>query len=226
MNQQIVSEFIQHHFTWADPGSGERIHRYLAELEKWNNRINLTGIPVAGWLEKIVAESAALVIPVLQKKISAEPGDIWIDMGTGAGLPGLIIAAMLPSQAIWLVDAKQKKTSFLQNVISKIHLKNARVVQNRLETLSVTYPELRQNVSVLFSRALAGIDQLIAYADTLAAPGAVLISPRGGTTTQKHVLLQAKRGRIWSGYVWNLPVPGFDRAMACVKLSLEASDNG
>lgn len=226
MTPQIVSEFIRNHFTWADPDSGKRIHLYLAELKKWNSRINLTGIPEAGWLDKIVAESAALVTPVLKMVMSVGPGDIWVDMGTGAGIPGLVIAAMLPSQAICLVEAKQKKTDFLRTVVSRLHLTHVRVVHNRLENLSVTHPELQQNVSVFFSRALAGIEQLVAYADSLAAPGAKLISPRGGTTAQKRVILRVKSGKIWSGYIWNLPIPGFSRTITCAQLSLEASDNG
>ncbi len=112
-----LDRWIGHHFPWAAEGSGDRIRTLLFELEIWNKHTNLTGLAVDQWLDKIVAESAALV-PLIENRPGQSmvhvdfhlprPG-YWMDMGTGAGIPGLIIAAMCPDQKICLVDSRRKR---------------------------------------------------------------------------------------------------------------------
>lgn len=221
----VVSDYIQQYFSWADPESGERIKIYLSELQKWNRSINLTAIPFDDWMDKIVAESAALLTFVVENNAHIKTNTIWADMGTGAGIPGLIIAALLPSQILYLIDAKQKKIDFLNVVVKKMGLKNVIIVQNRLEMLGDSNPMLKKNINVFFSRALADIDGLVEYASPLAAPGAVLISPRGRSNKADRVRVMSKKGKCWSGNLYNLQIPGYNRSMTCVKLTLEPADN-
>ncbi|MGB3977234.1 MAG: 16S rRNA (guanine(527)-N(7))-methyltransferase RsmG [bacterium] len=225
MKMSVVEKYIQQYFPWADPDSGERIEVYLNELGKWNRSINLTGIPQEDWMEKIVVESAVLLKPIMEDNALAKPGAIWVDMGTGAGIPGLIIAALLPSQALFLIDIKQKKIDFLSVVAAKMVLKNVIVLQSRLETISEVYPILKGSVNVFFSRALADIDKLVEYASPLAAPDAVLISPRGRANINNQMRVISGNGESWSGNICNLQIPGYNRDMTCVKLVLESTDN-
>ena len=104
-------------------------------------------------------------------------------------------------------------------------LKNVVIVQNRLEMLGDSNPMLKQNINVFFSRALADIDGLVEYASPLAAPGAVLISPRGRSNIADRVRVTSKKGNNWSGNLYNLQIPGYNRRMTCVKLTLEPADN-
>ncbi len=102
-----------------------------------------------------------------------------------------------------------------------MHLSEVQIIHERLENIRLSLPDLVRSGSVFFSRALADIPDLTGYADPLAAPGAVLISPRGGSEPEKELNYRPKSGRSWSGRIIRVPVPGFDRCIKCARLVLE-----
>ncbi|MBN1879304.1 16S rRNA (guanine(527)-N(7))-methyltransferase RsmG [bacterium] len=216
-----MQPWISKNCSWADSGAGDRLTLYLKELALWNRRYNLTGFPEHQWMDKIVAESAGLVSAILDNRIPGRESGSWMDMGTGAGIPGLIIAAMCPDQPIYLVDSRKKRIDFLTHIVRKMALRNVTVIHDRLEKIPDSHKNLKGAVSVFFSRALADTPDLVEYADPLASVGAILISPRGGTETDCAIQFISKHGRIWSGRIVYLPVPGFDRMLKCARLMLE-----
>lgn len=207
-------------FPVADPDAGRRIGIFLEELEQWNQRINLTGISRDQWMDRIVAESAVLATLVPSGSFGRAA---WMDMGTGAGIPGLIIASMFPGQRICLVDSRGKKTDFIRHAAARMNLPEVEIISDRLESIPKSRNDLNHAISVFFSRALGAIPDLAAYAEPMAAPGAILISPRGGTEKENEIQCLPKKGRKWTGCIVSISVPGFERRLKCAKLFVETS---
>jgi 16S rRNA (guanine527-N7)-methyltransferase len=84
-----------------------------------------------------------------------------IDLGTGAGLPGLVIKILRPEVVLWLIESAQKKTSFLHSMIGRLGLQNVTVRAQRAEA-AATETELRGQFSVVMARALAKPDAALA----------------------------------------------------------------
>lgn len=109
----------------------EQIMRYLELLAQWNQAFNLTAVrdPHA-MLRKHIADSLA-VIPVLTRYHVS--GQRFLDVGSGAGLPGMVLALTLPDLQWTLLDSNGKKTRFLIQAKALLSLKNVEVVQVRVE---------------------------------------------------------------------------------------------
>ena len=102
----------------------------------------------------------------------------WIDLGAGAGFPGLVIACVLadiPGAKVHLVESKQKKASFLRECATALHVP-AIVHAQRIEDFSRTN---KQTFDVVTARALAPLDKLLGYANPLLKRGGIGIFPKG-----------------------------------------------
>ncbi len=97
---------------------------YLALLAQWNRVHNLTRVPEHEWVKRHLQESLSF---------GNEVGERIIDMGTGAGLPGLVLAMAYPEKQFLLIDSAEKKILFLRWCIQKLHLKNVETQHTRLE---------------------------------------------------------------------------------------------
>ncbi|MBN1295950.1 class I SAM-dependent methyltransferase [bacterium] len=219
--QPKLSEVLRH-YPWVDVCTEKRIQGVLSLLDKWNNVYNLTGLDRDLWWDSIVNESLALVnlLPVSVR--TASPQLPWMDMGTGAGIPGLIIAAALPTQSIVLVDSRQKKIDFIREACRRSDLDAVIPLCHRLETLPSVRPELIRGVSVFFSRALASPDQLLRYAGPMAVSGAWLISPRAGTAHGKGIQLRMAERSDGTGECVQITLPISARGLKCLAVRLEA----
>ncbi len=110
----------------------ERLLVYLAELAKWSQRINLIArdTPELQVLANHFLDSLSL-LPLLQGEGS---GPVHLlDVGTGAGFPGLVLACVLPTARFTLVEPRQKRVSFLRHLIRTLQLRNVEVVADRIE---------------------------------------------------------------------------------------------
>lgn len=107
----------------------EKLLDYLFLLKKWNQVYNLTAIEdETAIITKHILDCLA-ILPYVQ-------GERVLDVGTGAGLPGLILAICQPAIAYTLVDRSAKKIRFIQQVISELQLKEVTAVQTRIEDFS------------------------------------------------------------------------------------------
>ena len=121
---------------------------YLALLQKWNKVYNLTSVrDPQGMLTRHILDSLSL-IPYLQC-------NSLLDVGSGAGLPGIPVAICFPQMSVTLLDSNIKKTRFLQQVKAELKLNNVTVIHGRVEQL--TLPKFE----VITARAFATIAEII-----------------------------------------------------------------
>ncbi len=106
---------------------------YLSLLVKWNKAYNLTAIR-----DPIEMVSRHLLDSLSVLSYVAELGDSWLDVGSGGGMPGVILAIMLPTKKFTLLDSNGKKTRFLTQVKLELKLENLEIIHSRIEQHQVT----------------------------------------------------------------------------------------
>jgi 16S rRNA (guanine527-N7)-methyltransferase len=143
-----------------------RIATYLALLAAWNSRINLVGpVPAAEWRTRHVEDS-------LQLQSFLPPEGPYADLGSGAGLPGLLLAAT--GSGPWhLIESDRRKASFLREAARGMGLDKVTVHAERVEAARL--PPLM----AVTARALAPLEKLLPHAHRLLATGGVAIFPKG-----------------------------------------------
>ena len=133
----------------------EKLYLYKEMLVEWNERINLTAITDD---EEIIAKH---IVDSLEIVKYINEGQSIIDVGTGAGLPGIIIAIYFEGKvSVTLFDALNKRILFLQQVIEKLELNNVQAVHGRAEETSRNI-KFREAYDVAVSRAVARLNVLL-----------------------------------------------------------------
>jgi 16S rRNA (guanine527-N7)-methyltransferase len=156
------------------PAQRERILAFLALLEHWNRRINLTGDRERGvLLHRHVLD--CLMLEALPRPAGRRH---WLDVGSGAGLPGLLIAIMHPEDLVTAVESAAKKATFLQHATRTLGLANVRVVRGDVGRLEPPPPG-EQPYDVLVARAFADLERLLGLSARLLPPGAELWAMKG-----------------------------------------------
>ena len=128
----------------------ENIARYLVLIEKWNKVHNLTAIRNAQDMLIQHVMDSLVVLPHIH-------GTQVIDVGTGAGLPGIPIALAKPDWHVTLVESNQKKAAFLQQVKIELALKNVEIVAKRIEDIPAD-----KKADTIISRAFSELGEFIA----------------------------------------------------------------
>jgi 16S rRNA (guanine527-N7)-methyltransferase len=130
-----------------DERQAAQLIAYLQLLQKWNRVFNLTAIrDPAQALTHHLLDCLAVVSP-LQRNGAAT----LLDVGSGAGLPGLVLAVALPGLQVTCVDSVAKKAAFMTQAVSELELTNARAVHARVE-------DLQGEFDIVTSRAFASLD--------------------------------------------------------------------
>lgn len=147
----------------------ERLETYAALVAKWSPRINLVS---RGTLQDIwsrhILDSAQIAF------LAGETGDHWADLGSGAGLPGMIVAFLRPELSVTCVESDQRKVAFLRTVSRETDTKVS-VVTERIERLEPL------KADVLSARALATLPELLSMAERHLAFGGTALFPKGAS---------------------------------------------
>ncbi len=150
-----------------DDGATERIGRFLDLLELWNRRVRLVSTRErVTLLSRHIVDSLAPV-----PHLPAE--GLVIDVGSGAGFPGIVIGCARPTLGLALLESRRRRASFLAEVIRSIPLPGTWAFEMRAEDAARS--ELRGRARVAIARALR-LDQLLMLARPLLAPGGIVIA--------------------------------------------------
>jgi 16S rRNA (guanine527-N7)-methyltransferase len=172
-----------------------RLERYLALLEKWNRVYNLTAIREP---ERMVTHHLLDSLAIL----SHVHGPRVLDVGSGAGLPGIPLAIASPALAVTLLDSSDKKTAFLRQAVADLGLANATVVTARVESW-----ETDARFDTIASRAFADLGEFVSAAARLLAPGGTIAAMKG---VQPHEEIERLPTGVRVRQVLKLEVPLLD----------------
>lgn len=158
------------------PAQVRAMEAYAAELNDWNERINLTAITDP--LEMEVKHFLDSLTPLLAIG-EGEQGSL-VDVGTGAGFPGLVLKIVRPHLPVTLVEATSKKAEFCRRVAERLNLKQLRVLDERAESVGQS-PEHRGAYRWAVARAVARLDVLVELLLPLIRVGGLALAQKGET---------------------------------------------
>jgi len=172
--------------------------QYLGLLQRWNAVYNLTAVrDPAGMLTQHLADCLAVIPPLARR---AGKGRL-LDVGSGGGLPGIVIATLLPGWDVTCVDAVAKKTAFVRQVAGALALPNLHAMHSRVEQLQATPFDL------ITSRAFASLTDFIALTRRHLAPDGAWMAMKGRAPDDEIAGLPPD---VEVFHVEPLQVPGLD----------------
>lgn len=145
----------------------ERLLAYLGLLRKWNRVYNLTSVRDT---HRMVSQHLLDCLAVAPHVVAGA----LLDVGSGAGLPGIPLALALPEMRVTLLDANHKKAAFLRQAVSELKLANIEIVCDRVETWTP-----RVAFAVVISRALSDLAEFVSLAGRHVAEGGRLLAMKG-----------------------------------------------
>jgi len=170
-----------------------RMLAFLDLMRKWNRTYNLTAIRDLNTAVDLHLLDSLTAAPYLH-------GKTILDVGTGAGLPGIPLAILCPDKAFALLDSNAKKTRFVQQAVIELGLKNVDVITARVEQYR---PE--RGFDTVLARAFASLGDIVATTARLLAPGGRILAQKGVWPQQEIETLKGRGVRVHK-----LAIPGLD----------------
>lgn len=192
----------------------EQFFAYMKLLIEWNEKMNLTAIIEP---EEIILKHFIDSITIL-KEIKNDSK--LVDVGTGAGFPGIPLSIMNPTLKITLVDSLNKRLIFLQEVVNQLKLQNIEIVHARAEEFGQN-KKYRESFDISTSRAVANLSTLSEYLIPLVKVGGKVISMKASEAQEE--ISEAKKaievlgGRIDKIDEFNLPQSDIGRTVIIIK---------
>jgi 16S rRNA (guanine527-N7)-methyltransferase len=171
------------------------LYKYLEILIKWQKTQRLVGSSDPGWIVDNVIVDSLLFARALPPGIST-----ICDVGSGAGIPGIPLKVVMPTVDVTLVEARERRASFLASVIRELPLTRCRLINRRVEDAS---DELAGKFEAIVMRCAGSRADLVGSTSRLLAPGGVLVAsgpPVAGPLTRGEWLdVDGPRGsrRFW-----------------------------
>lgn len=200
LSQQQVDQFV----------------RYYELLVEWNSFMNLTGITeFSEVLKKHFIDSMSIFSYVNQNSISS-----LIDVGTGAGFPGLPLKIVCPELKVTLLDSLDKRIKFLNCVIDELELQNITAIHGRAEDYASNM-EHREFYDMAVSRAVANLSTLSEYCLPFVKKDGIFVSYKSETLEEEVInatnAIQILGGRIMNKYSFYLPGTDIYRTLCFIE---------
>ena len=195
------------------PAQQEQLQRYLALVQKWNKVYNLTALrDPADMLTHHLFDSLSAIAP-LQRQLAQMGMPLaqarLLDVGSGAGLPGVVMAICCPGLSVACVDTVGKKAAFVQQVALELRLPNLRGVHARVESLT-------EQFDVVSSRAFASLVDFTTWSRAALAPHGVWLAMKGKHPADEIAALPTD---VAVFHVEQLHVPALDAERCIVWLN-------
>lgn len=172
LRDELLSATAQLGLT-LEAGTADRLLAYLDLLQRWNKVYNLSALrDPAEMLTHHLLDCLA-ILPAVQRHAQGRPLRI-LDVGSGGGLPGVVLAVMEPQWSVTCVDAVAKKASFVRQVAGDLGLPNLRAAHARVEDMRPT-----ALYDLVVSRAFASLGDFTAWSRNRLAPGGVWLAMKG-----------------------------------------------
>lgn len=170
----------------CDAAALVKIERFIELLKEENERQNLVaGASLEIIWQRHIADSAQLL-----EHVPRETG-VWLDLGTGAGLPGLIIAIMRPEWQIMLVEARKRRVEWLESMVSSFDLDHCDVLGTRLQNVE-SVP-----ASVISARAFAPLRDILTLSTRFSTSETLFLLPKGRSAAQELDELPKSRRNLF-----------------------------
>lgn len=195
-------------------GQTDALLAYLALLIKWNGVYNLTSVrDPAQMLTQHLLDSLSVVAP-LRRRLGGRTARL-LDVGSGAGLPGIVLAVMLPQLQVTCVDAVAKKAGFMRQCAAELALRHLQVHHARMEALEAPAFEL------ITARAFSSLTDLVRLSRSHLANGGAWLAMKGKYPDAEIAALP-QDAKVF--HVEPLRVPGLRAERCLVWMQLEVGD--
>lgn len=193
------------------PSQVDTLLAYMALIQKWNKVFNLTALRSSDeMLTHHLLDSLSVVLPLrAQLEAMGLTQGKLLDVGSGGGLPGVVLAIVMPQWRITCVDTVAKKAAFVQQVSASLGLTNLRGLHARVESLRA---DAGEGFDVVASRAFASLPDFVNWSTEALLPHGVWMAMKGKLPSDEMAALPAY-AQVF--HVEPLHVPGLD-ADRCV----------
>jgi 16S rRNA (guanine527-N7)-methyltransferase len=214
----LVSYLAEYAREFSFSISQEEISRfdiYLRELKAWNEKFNLTAIKDDR--EIVIKHFLDSLTPVRLIK----PGSTVLDIGSGAGFPGIPLKIIEPSLNVTLIDSVNKKVTFMKHIIEELGLSGIEAIHTRAEDLAKT---MKGGFDVVISRALASLSDFIKIGEPLLAANGILIAMKGKNVDDEVKaavkIMEKKKIRVRGVERFSLPLGAGERVIIVLERSI------
>jgi 16S rRNA (guanine527-N7)-methyltransferase len=183
------------------PEVADRLLAYLQLLAKWNAAYNLTAVRDPALMRTQHLADCLAAVPSLRRRFDAGRPLRILDVGSGGGLPGVVLAAVEPAWDVTCVDTVGKKAAFVRQVAAELALTNLHALHARVESLGA------RAFDVVTSRAFASLADFTRLTRPLLTPGGVWMAMKG---QRPEAEIAALAQDIDVFHVEPLDVPGLD----------------
>ncbi len=212
--EEIINKYLKEINIELKKEQTEKFYKYMNLLLEWNEKINLTAITEP---EEVILKH---FVDSLTISKYIEKGSKLVDMGTGAGFPGIPLKILREDIEITLADSLNKRINFLNEVIKELNLKNIQTVHTRAEEFGKN-KKYRESFDIATSRAVANLSTLSEYLIPLVKPNGKVICMKGSEVKEEVEMakkaIEILGGKIEQEESFNLPNSDMKRNVIIIK---------
>ncbi len=180
----------------------------LQELERWNRKINLTGLKSDEALVKVLLLGSAAFLSAH----TFRAGEKVLDLGSGAGFPGIPLKILFPEMDLTLLEANGKKIAFLKHAVRTLKLSEVRCMQGRAEELG-RKEEMRESFQAVTARAAGKLGMTLEVAAPFIACGGLFITIKGSSYPAELEAAMEAASRVNMEFLRAVSPPWADRSL-------------